>query len=356
MPARGGVVEFVLGVLLTGLTVLFQHRLSLPFTPRVTRLTRHQVGGRKNHSIYRGSGCSSNQFLEAIRLARIRPDGLSRDPLKSNGTFAQDVALPFDLVGCPTPHVFTKDEACDLLSSFGGLYMRGDSFVRHVHHALMMILRDRTDGGLKESGHLSKCRGDGMFVDRSFDCVKNLLWDSQTTEEPVCGGQVHAYIQAAQGPDGHNIIPTYRWIVDLPISKRIYSPIIYQSGGIHHGYIEPVLGFGKRNFPGTVNLWAGLHAPGVNIPKMFAETQGREIVKAYNEKIEALLALQTTGFLEEGAMKVLPFYNVTEDAFSYDGVHYAFQVNMEKAQLLLNLLDIVWGDIAQDGGLVELKV
>jgi hypothetical protein len=74
-----------------------------------------------------------------------------------------------------------------------------------------------------------------------------------------------------------------------------------------------------------------------------------------------------------GAARYLDFYPMSD----YDGVHYPYQVNMEKAQIILvrpllssisfllllltlvslrstqNLLDIMWGQIVANGGLLD---
>lgn len=96
---------------------------------------------------YTPSSCSSNQFLAALSRARISADGLSRaidrvDYDYSNATLAlpSSFQYSFELDQCSQPHVFTREEACDLVTSFGGLFMKGDSLVRHLHTALMMIL------------------------------------------------------------------------------------------------------------------------------------------------------------------------------------------------------------------------
>ncbi len=46
---------------------------------------------------------------------------------------------------------------------------------------------------------------------------------------------------------------------------------------------------------------------------------------------------------------------MTDGAVSYDGSHYSYQVNMEKAQTVLNLLDVLWGEIVAAGGLAEIR-
>lgn len=61
---------------------------------------------------------------------------------------------------CPDPHVFTPQETCDLLGSFGGIFLRGDSLVRHLSQALMFLLTNSLD---IVSDHQDDCFGEGLF-------------------------------------------------------------------------------------------------------------------------------------------------------------------------------------------------
>ncbi|KAL8293056.1 hypothetical protein RQP46_000750 [Phenoliferia psychrophenolica] len=305
---------------------LLAHQLhSSSSPPPAHLLPATLVGPRKTPNQYYGK-CSSDAFLTSVRNAVIAPDGASRREYETPD--ATSVNLPafnfsFTLPGCPQPHIFTSEEACDLISSFGGIFMRGDSFVRHVHNALLMILRGRTDGAMIEQGHNSRCRGDGMFDDRR-ECRSYLLEDSQDSNEPLCDGDIYAfYLRASMA---HSV-----------------------------KFIQPVIDLAARSYPGVLSIWSGLHAPGSNLGEEYVESQGREVVLTYNEKVQRLINFRSPGSLQDGAMKVLPWFNITSGAYSYDGTHYGFQVNQEKVQLLLNFLDIAWGEIASRGGVVDLQ-
>lgn len=95
---------------------------------------------------YTSSSCTSAQFLSSLSRARISQSGRSRTV---NLSYVEEptpsLSLPpfeysFALGGCGQPHVFDQAEACDLVEAFGGIFMKGDSLVRHVHYALMMLL------------------------------------------------------------------------------------------------------------------------------------------------------------------------------------------------------------------------
>lgn len=126
------------------------------------------VGPRSLAPQYHNRGCSSTALLHALKTTHIRPDGASR---KVNTTLpptrlslGDEFDFSFDLEGCPPLHLYTAAEACDLLQGFGGLFLRGDSFVRHVVNALFIVLRERNDGAVEREGE--RCRGNAMFDDR----------------------------------------------------------------------------------------------------------------------------------------------------------------------------------------------
>lgn len=127
------------------------------------------VGPRQFAPQYHGRGCSSAELLHALKLTHIRPDGASRKVNMTAPNTKLDLKdghfdFSFDLEGCPRPHLFSAEEACDLLRGYGGVFFRGDSFVRHIVNALFMLLRERTDGAVDTEGE--RCRGNAMFDDR----------------------------------------------------------------------------------------------------------------------------------------------------------------------------------------------
>ena len=71
----------------------------------------------------------------------------------------------------------------------------------------------------------------------------------------------------------------------------------------------------------------------------------------FNREIESELEGLQKGRIVDGATGFVDWYGVTDGARSFDGTHYMFQVNMEKAMLFLNLVDAVWREAVEDGGL-----
>ncbi|GAA5824400.1 hypothetical protein JCM11251_000406 [Rhodosporidiobolus azoricus] len=316
--------------------------------------------------------CNSSQLLAAISRARIRQDGASRSvdytvPQDFHSLRGDGFRFSYDLEkeGCRAPHLYEREEACDLLKAFGGVMLRGDSFVRHVVNALFILLSGSNGGAVMEEGE--RCRGNAMFDDRKAHCREKSVTNSQTMPQPVCGGDAHIFFDYASwgAQPSHLLLTAYdQWRWNLPAHKSILSHVYIAGFGLHHhlntrtgilGFIRPFLSRSATLFPRPIGLWMGIHAPAPGKPERWAEEQGEKNVKRYNGEVKQFLDAVSPGeFVEEdGPMKVADWYNVTDGAESYDGSHYSYQVNMEKAVLLLNLLDTIWGEAVEAGGLLE---
>ncbi|BGP03498.1 hypothetical protein NBRC10513v2_007229 [Rhodotorula toruloides] len=330
-------------------------------------LLRTVVGGRKRDTQYYGKGCSSTEFLAAVADIHVNPDGASRNP-PTDATYSLDsFDYSFRLPRCPQPHVFSRAEACDLLENgYGGILLRGDSLMRHLTNALFLILRDRPDGAVQDPESRKVCWGDRMFDDKK-DCRKVALFDTQDPlldAEPVCGGKVWLRYEQLPCPvEPSRYVPTYLdWRDRMPPSRSGLSPAIIQSFGLHchflpfiprFGIFKPLFAHAATAFPRPLLLWIGINAPGLNKPPQYLKEQGGDQVLRYNKIIaEELVDMQQPSeTAAEGKMAVLETYGMTDGAKSFDGTHYMWNVNMEKAQLLLNYLDLLWGEVRDAGGL-----
>ena len=152
------------------------------------------VGSRLLNSSYFGLGCSSAELLQDLSRAVLRPDGLSRQAPTSETVFApNNIQFSFDLPNCPPLHVFSVEEACDLLAAYGGVYLFGDSLVRHFDNALQMVLSGRPDGASTKEG--LECAGEKMFDDGKT-CRFTSVRDAQTAKQAVCQGRVALHYEA----------------------------------------------------------------------------------------------------------------------------------------------------------------
>ncbi|BGO95669.1 hypothetical protein NBRC10512_007365 [Rhodotorula toruloides] len=328
---------------------------------------RTVVGGRILGPQYHSKGCSSTEFLAAVADIQVDPDGASRNPPTDATYSLSSFDFSFRLPHCPQPHIFTRLEACDLLENgFGGVLLRGDSLMRHLTNALFLILRDRPDGAVQDPEARQVCWGDRLFDDKK-DCRKVALFDTQDLlldGEPVCNGKVWLRYEQLPCPvEPSRYVPTYLdWRDQMPPSRSGLSPAIIQSFGLHchflpfiprFGIFKPLFAHAATAFPRPLLLWIGINAPGLNKPPQYLKEQGGDQVLRYNQIIaEELDGMQTSSeTAAEGKMAVLETYGMTDGAKSFDGTHYMWNVNMEKAQLLLNYLDLLWGEVRDAGGL-----
>ncbi|GAA6057221.1 hypothetical protein JCM3770_003268 [Rhodotorula araucariae] len=327
------------------------------------------------------TSCSTDELLAAIKGVKVRPDGACTHLNFSKVTVVElsPIEWSFDLPkatvpdggegveqerrACEVPRVYSADEACELLGAFGGLYLTGDSFGRHIYSALLMILRGRIDGAVTDFDTTDNCRGEHMFDDGKL-CRKRVVLDTHAGHE-VCGGDAQTYYRAIGVPD----ITTYNvyqaWHSRQPKRAQLYSPIFvtaigphfdYEFSHLEHKWWPTAADRLSRQYPVPLNLFAGPHKPGDNFRAEFFEQQGPHKVRAFKEQVEiAMRAHSPTSEAELGGWRYIDYYAMSEGAVSYDGAHYSMQVNLEKAHLLLNVLDTLWGEIVESGGMAVLK-
>ncbi|GAA5993638.1 hypothetical protein JCM10908_000655 [Rhodotorula pacifica] len=356
--------------------------LSVPFDLPPVLVGSRPRFAPEGRSVYQS--CGYDALLKSIKGATVRPDGLSAHPNYTNVdyTHLDPFEWSFDLpsVGkadgggaadygsdytidiehaCEPMHIYTQAEACELLGAFGGLYASGDSYVRHLYTALMMILRDRNDGAVRDRETTDDCRHEHAFDDGRL-CRDRINMDTNT-EEHVCGN-------AAQVD--YVLIFTYDffrdWRARLPRTQQSLSPVFIAGLGLHfgfdlsvqpwHDWLETDTAYMNRQSPRPVKIFLGPHRPGVNQQPQFIPAQGPQRLAPYKEEVVKILANVSESTLpQEGSWRYLDTWRMTEGAASYDGSHYSYQVNMEKAQIMLNLLDVLWGEIVAAGGLVRLR-
>ncbi|GAA5982904.1 hypothetical protein JCM11641_002622 [Rhodosporidiobolus odoratus] len=314
------------------------------------------------------STCTADELLLSIKGAVIRPNGASRFP---NNTRQESVELKplvwsFDLPSggasadgsaakdCGVPKVYSQVEACEILSAFGGLYIAGDSFGRHVLSALLIILRDRIDGAVRDFATTEDCRGEQAFDDGKL-CRNRIPFDTSVEMPDV-------FAPNRPFPTARVIQSFNSWRGSLSKHSQRLSPVFitaigshfdYKASDLFPDYIPSIISYLDRQYPVPLNLYAGPHKPGVNQPLQYRERQGPHKVLAFKEQVERELlqkSIEKKG--ERGGARYIDFYAMSDGATLFDGTHLGFIPNLEKAHLLLNLLDLWWADIAAAGGLV----
>ncbi|BGP27467.1 hypothetical protein JCM10295v2_006435 [Rhodotorula toruloides] len=334
-----------------------------------------RVGPRQFGPFYHGKGCNSNQLVESLARSRIRPDGASRtayvhpEGLDPNNIHLDTFGFSFDLDGCPPPHAFSPREACDLVSAFGGIFNRGDSLMRQFAQGLFMLLTNSLDLVYTRK---DECRGTRIFTNGTFCKDYSILTTLDLAH--VCAEQpfvmydlvwrfTHERRNGENEPDYATPLldSWHRFIDELPPDRRRYSPVFVEATGIHYQWdanatlavhISPFIRNTSSLIPRPIPFFSGYPAVPLNKPVQWVDIQGPEITQRYNrEMLVALEEISPEGSID-GGWTMLQWYNVTDGAVSYDGTHYDYQIALERAQMFLNILDALWGEIVDSGALI----
>ncbi|GAA5982886.1 hypothetical protein JCM11641_002617 [Rhodosporidiobolus odoratus] len=374
-------LQYFLVLLCISLFTLF--RSVLPFSPQQSSqyssrplvLPPTLVGPRPltaSHGRALYDSCTAEEFLEAIKGSKVREDGASRtidmSPVQSLEVPRLNFSMDFpDTSRCAPPRVYNQAEACELLGSFGGIYMLGDSYIRHVYTALLILLRDRLDGAVVDYLKTDDCAGEHMFVEAET-CRIRVPEDTLNVPSDVpalCGGKVHMRWLLRWDTAGGRLtdIADYAtWRSRLPSPLQSHSTLFLEGYGLHFSYDFPLsipwlsrlsTFISSTSYPRPINIFSGPHHPASNQDPKYVVSQGPEKVKAFTEELDSYTRENSEPKeVSLGAARMIDFFEATKGAASFDGAHLSYQGNMEKAQLLLGLLDIIHGDIVSNGGLV----
>ncbi|XP_001629363.3 uncharacterized protein LOC5508781 [Nematostella vectensis] len=238
---------------------------------------------------------------------------------------------------------YTQNSACSLVNNrFSYITFMGDSLVRHLFSALLLILtRDRTYGALKFSARFKQkdmCRGDNQFVDSMCHALTAMRWTDISKHPTFCPERKQSF--KMDFVEAYNINHAK---IALTFAKRMLyrrGSVILIGVGIHNGFNAPLViekYFGpilrllqhSRATTGWPRLiWLSPHAAGPLKPLTYQRHQGNHAIQAFNA--------QMWQYCEEQNVTVFDTYNLTLGAQSFDGTHYGVGVNLLKAQLLLN--------------------
>ena len=251
------------------------------------------------------------------------------------------------LNGCQFTN-FTSEEACSLMSDkISRLVLIGDSLVRHLFNALMILFtNDHQRGSLSSSRDhptdndmAENCEGAMQFVDGgSPSChTKTLTSIPLDTQRLFCRGHnkfdffFKEYYNMDKAP---NILATVRQYLNKEktiIAIGVGLHIDLDTREVQKKIMEPVLEIKKSS--GSIwpyILWISVHAHGslkdtyYNIP-------------SHNDRIERF-NLEMEKYLSGFGIPVFDTFNLTRGVRSIDGTHFGMGINMMKAQLFMNFI------------------
>lgn len=146
------------------------------------------VASRAQRRLYPAPhSCDTRAMLEALKEGSREMSG-DQTPFAMNRSTV-GFKMPSTSRCSAELHVFSPAEACDLLGAFGSLYIRGDSFMRHFFHTLLMVIRGPNGAMMTwedRSTWASPCELETVFFGEGYEnprhCYKHMLRDSTSRE------------------------------------------------------------------------------------------------------------------------------------------------------------------------------
>ncbi|XP_050402111.1 uncharacterized protein LOC126818633 [Patella vulgata] len=221
-------------------------------------------------------------------------------------------------------------EMCDILNKMKIIFI-GDSFIRHVYLAFLLLLRNNTlDGGMSKyitKGQHDRCVGLYMFTEKECRGLIDMY-------PSLCNG--NTFLQLKE----YNSLP-----VAANISRLIRSvsnqrnTICIIGQGIHDNYdharlwsqlLFPILRHRKSfNLTWPKIVWAAPHAPGMLKTPRVPEQSHASVIK-FTDHIGT--------YLSKWDIPVFDSFNLTDGVNSFDGAHYGLGVNLIKAKILIEYI------------------
>lgn len=249
---------------------------------------------------------------------------------------------------CTWRNYSTGTEACDVIerSPFDSFHFVGDSLIRNMFYALLMILTDDPVGGAwsrKMADKLkSYCRAEKFFFFKCKGVVRSL--DELKNPEKLCGGKKVNFSINAMISYGNDLQKPFMELGNKLRGQK--GTLILLHVGLHmnmdansviKNYLEPAVAI-RESFYKTSNVsgptkWPQIYfvpplLSGLLKPTKFLPTQGKTKAAIFADKIQEFCLKNNVTFFD-----VRPFSKLVH---SFDGTHYGLGVNLMKNQLLLN--------------------
>lgn len=250
------------------------------------------------------------------------------------------------LNGCKFTN-FSSEEACRLMSDrISRLVLIGDSLVRHLFNALMILFTNDHQRGslnLTRDHHvdhgIENCEGVMQFVDGgSTSChTKTVTSIPLDTQRSFCRGQnkfdiyFKEYYNMDKAPD---ILATVRQNLNKEktiIAIGVGLHIDLNAEKVQKYIIEPVLEIKKS----SGSIWPYILLISVHAHGSLKDTYYN--IPSHNDRI-ASFNLDMEKYLSAFGIPVFDTFNLTRGVRSIDGTHFGMGINMMKAQLFLNFI------------------
>lgn len=243
---------------------------------------------------------------------------------------------------------YSPEEACEVASRYSHIVFMGDSLTRHMTGGLFLALTgDYVYGGLPPYSPnpdlYTHCRCDGQFSEHKV-CRSGVYPQFNFTDPRML--RLCENVPPFAFALGMKSTPILAPLAEL-CSPDPRPRLVTVQGGLHFGMnagvtwtvvataikerVEAVRAECPHKFDVKL-VWITREAQSRNVDKKY-EGQKREYTAVFNA--------DTTSRAKAVGMFVLDFFNVSRNAAVSDGVHYLADVNLFKAQTVVNLLDLL---------------
>ena len=240
---------------------------------------------------------------------------------------------------------FSSKEACSVMSEkIFRLVLIGDSLVRHLFNALMILFtNDSERGSLRgdlSSNETENCQGYMQFVDAGPSSCHLKTLDRiphDKGRQSFCGGDYKfdimfkEHYSAEQATDLLATVRRYLNKDRVVIAIGVGLHLGLNSKKVRKEMLEPVLEL-KRSLAAAwpYILWISTHATGSLHETNYSTPSRDERIACFNRDMET--------YLTDFGIPVFDTFSLTSGVRSIDGTHFGKGVNMMKAQLLLNFI------------------
>lgn len=297
-----------------------------------------------------------DEALHAIREGSRRWVNPEHESLPS--LEAEEERSYFVTDGCDLPFL-SADEMCVALNRYSRVIINGDSLSRHMLQGLEMVLKgDLVSGGIESEkkfwteGSPYQCMCDGQFSENDMCRIGNNVFLEDFTPRdlalcrnlPESEDQFHLklfgkneQVAGISVPDilGDCAAPDYRGAV-----------WVFQGGFHYHvkvhlalkEWINPIMNdpaFQECRRLGKLKvIWIGCETQSRSVDRSYP-VQSRENTQLYNAEMERILRQRVDDLI------VVDWWRLTHNAQTSDGVHFLSDVNLVKANQLMNVLSLM---------------
>ncbi len=244
--------------------------------------------------------------------------------------------------GCVIPKVDAREACNDLSNRFTSVTFLGDSLVRHLFTALLILLTmNIKSGGLKvdlNQKYVDLCGGENQFVDSACHNKLAMTWNDVIKHKEYCSNLAYEKKPRISFEQTHSI--KQLGLAKEVITRRLYEPkpLIILGLGVHDSFnytriskefLQPIVQLRRAIYnPNSTFIWLNTHSAGPLKPTEFREIQGNKKIQVFNRYMQQ--------YCEMNGFMVIDTFNLTSGIHSFDGTHYGYEINRLKAQLLLN--------------------